>query len=104
MTQTEDANHHRGGPALTTYRLEDGPTHVLDEGREPLPGHYQAEFRASDGSLVLRFLTDKGRAWLLQRVDGGGGDLTSEDLHRSTVEPDLGALVAQMEHESGDGA
>jgi hypothetical protein len=89
---------------LTTYRLEDGPSHVRDEGGERLPGHYQAEFRASDGTLVLRFLTDKGRAWLLQRVDDGGGDLSSDDLHRSTVEPDLDALVARMEHESGDGA
>ncbi len=77
---------------------------MLDEGSQPLPGHYQAEFRASDGSLVLRFLTDKGRAWLLHHVDDGGGDLSSDDLHRSTVEPDLDALVAQMGRESGDGA
>jgi hypothetical protein len=87
-----------------TYRIEDGPTHVVDGAGAPLPGHYEAQFRASDGTVVLRFLTDKGRAWLLQHLDDDSGDLSPEELHRSTVEPDLDALVAQMEHESGDGA
>jgi hypothetical protein len=93
-----------GRATLTTYRIEDGPAHVLDGDGAPLPGHYQARFRASDGTIVLRFLTDKGRAWLLQHLDEDSGDLSREELHRSTVEPDLDALVEQMEHESGDGA
>jgi hypothetical protein len=89
---------------LTTYRLEDGPTHVPDAGEEPLPGHYRAEFRAPDGSIVHRYLTDKGRAWLLQRIDEGRRELSTDELRDVTVEPDLDALVARMEHESGEGA
>ena len=89
---------------MTTYRLEDGPTHVLDPGDGGLPGHYQAEFRGPDGTIVHRYLTDKGRAWLLQRIDEGGRELSSEELHEVTVEPNLDSLVEKMEHESGDGA
>lgn len=89
---------------MTTFRIEDGPTHVLDAGDRPLPGHYRAEFRAPDGSIVLRYLTDKGRVWLLHRIDEGDVELSLEELHDVTVAPDLDALVAKMEHESGDGA
>ena len=89
---------------MTTYRLEDGPTHVADGEGEELPGHYEAEFRAPDGTVVHRYLTDKGRAWLLQVVDGGRRELSPDELRRNTVPPDLDELVAKMEHESGDGA
>jgi hypothetical protein len=89
---------------MATYRLQDGPTHVLDDADEPLPGHYRAEFRAPDGSVVPRFLTDKGRARLLHRIDEGRLDLTADELRDETVEPELDALVERMVHESGDGA
>jgi hypothetical protein len=89
---------------VTTYRLDAGPTHVLDDGDEPLPGHYVAEFRTPDGSVVRRFMTDKGRAWLLQRMDEGRRELSGDELDDVTVPPDLDALVAKMAHESGDGA
>lgn len=75
-----------------------------DAGDEELPGHYEAEFRGSDGAVVRRYLTDKGRAWLLQLVDGGRRDLSPDELRHHTVAPDLDELVAKMEHESGDGA
>lgn len=77
---------------------------MIDGDDEPLPGHYRAEFRSADGSIVPRYLTDKGRAWLLQRIDEGRLELSDEELHEITVAPDIDALVAKMEHESGDGA
>jgi len=89
---------------VTTYRLVDGPTHVVDESDAPLPGHYRAEFRAPDGTIVLRYLTDRGRAGLLHRVDEGRRDLSGAEMDDLTVEPDLEALVGRMEHESGEGA
>ena len=76
---------------------------MLDPGDGELPGHYRAEFRASDGSLVRRYLTDKGRARLLRWIDEGGEELSGAQLRDLTVEPDLDSLVARMEHESGDG-
>jgi hypothetical protein len=92
------------GERAPTYRLEDGPTHVPDAVDEALPGHYEAGFRAADGSVVQRYLTDKGRAWLLRRLDEGDAELSDEELQERTVEPDLDALIARMEHESGEGA
>ena len=89
---------------MRTYRLEDGPEHVTDDGDEQLPGHYEATFLASDGTSVRRYLTDKGRAWLLVRLDEGEREFSGEDLRSNTVAPDLDTLVATMEHESGDGA
>jgi len=77
---------------------------VPDGAGEELRGHYEADFLAPDGTVVHRYLTDKGRAWLLQLVDGGRRELTPEELRRNTVGPDLDELVAKMEHESGDGA
>jgi hypothetical protein len=76
---------------------------VLDPDDGELPGHYRAEFRATDGSLVQRYLTDKGRARLLRWIDEGGKELSDDLLRDLTVEPDLESLVARMEHESGDG-
>ena len=89
---------------MDTYRLETGPTHVADDGEDPLPGHYEALFRASDGAIVRRFMTDKGRAWLLQRIDEGRRELSVDEFDGVTVAQDLDALVARMAHESGDGA
>jgi hypothetical protein len=92
------------GTMVETYRIEDGPTHVRDDAEDALPGHYEAAFRGPDGSSVRRFLTDKGRAWLLQRLDEGRRELSTDELHDVTVAPDLDALVEKMAHESGDGA
>ena len=89
---------------MPAYRLEDGPTYVLDDPDGPLPGHYEATFRASDGSAVHRYLTDKDRTWLLRRVDDGDRELSEDELESFTVAPDLDSLVAKMEHESGEGA
>ena len=89
---------------MPNYRLEDGPRHVLDGRNDPLPGHYEATFRASGGGTVHRYLTDKGRAWLLVRIDEDDQEFSDEEVASFTVEPDIDALIARMEHESGDGA
>lgn len=89
---------------MTSYRLEGAPTSVEDEGSGPLPSHYVAEFTTSEGELVRRYLTDKGRAAVLRRVDGGQRVFSSDEMELFTVEPDIDTLVARMEEESGEGA
>lgn len=89
---------------MPTYRLGDGPNHVIDDERAPIPGHYEAMFRASDGTSIRRFLTDKGRAELLVRVDEGEHEFSADELRLFSVVADLDSLVATMQHESGDGA
>ena len=86
------------------YRLEEGPVQVADGPEDPVPGHYEARFRAPDGEAVRRYLTDKDRAWMLRRIDEGEHGFTEDELRSFTAPPDLAALVARMEHQSGDGA
>lgn len=87
---------------MTTYRLEHEPTHVLDEGDGPLPGHYEVEFETGD-QRVLRYVTDKGRAEVLRRMGEGKREFTEDEVRELTVEPDIDMLVAQMEREAGEG-
>ncbi len=87
-----------------SYRVEGAPRHVLDGDGAPLPGHYEAGFVTEAGTRVGRFLTDKGRAWLLAALEQERRELTQDELDEHTVEPDLDALLARMERESGEGA
>jgi hypothetical protein len=89
---------------MPTYRVEDGPNHVIDDEQAPIPGHYEAIFRASDGTSIRRYLTDKGRAELLVRLDEGDHEFSADELRLFSVVADLDSLVTRMEHESGDGA
>ena len=89
---------------MTTYRLDEKPVYILDESDGPLPGHYEVEVSTDDGDRVRRFLTDRGRAVLLRLMDAGRQEISSTELREFTVEPDIDALVARMEHESGEGA
>lgn len=89
---------------MTSYRLEGVPTSVPDEGSGPLPSHYVADFTTSEGERMRRYLTDKGRAAVLRRVDGGQRVFSRDEMQRFTVEPDIDTLVARMEEESGEGA
>ena len=88
---------------MRTYRLDDEPRHVLDDADAPVPGHYEAEFQASEGSTVRRFLTDKGRTTVLRMLETGRREFSEDDLLEHTVEPDLDELVARMAAESGEG-
>ncbi len=85
---------------MTSYRLEDPPSNVVDEGSGPLPSHYVAEFISSEGQRLQRFLTEA----VLRRMDEGQLEFSPDEVQDFTVEPDIEALVAQMERESGEGA
>ena len=87
---------------MDTYRLDEEPPYVLDDAG-PLPGHYEAEFTNADGTRLLRYLTDKGRAEVLRRIGGGEGEFTQDELLEWTVAPDMDRLLAQMDAESGEG-
>lgn len=89
---------------LTTYQIDGDPRHVLDEEDAPLPGHYEVDLTAPDGSRVRRFLTDKGYAALLRMIGEGRRGLSAEDFDVHTVEPDLDALIERMDREAGEGA
>jgi hypothetical protein len=89
---------------VRTYRLDGPPTNVDDEGSGPLPSHYVAEFTTPDGERVRRFLTDKGRAAVLRRMDEGQLVFSQEEMEDFTVAPDIDVLVDRMERESGEGA
>ena len=93
-----------GSDDPTPYRLPDEPSHVLDDGDAPVPGHYEATFVADDGHELRRYLTDKGRTAVLRTLAGGSDRFTDEDLETLTVEPDLDRLVERMVAESGEGA
>ena len=89
---------------MTTYRLEGPPTNVDDEGSGPLPSHYVAEFTTPAGERVRRYLTEKGRAAVLRRMDEGQSVFSPDEVEDLTVVPDIEALVDRMERESGEGA
>ena len=89
---------------MTTYRLDEAPSHRVDAAGERLSGHYEAVFVTDDGERLTRFLTDKGRAAILQRMDEGQSEFSGDELREFTVEPDMEVLLARTEHESGEGA
>jgi hypothetical protein len=76
----------------------------LDDDDAPLPGHYEVDVWTAGGGSQRRFLTDKGRAAVLRLMDEGRRELSEEELHDLTTEPNLAALVARMGREAGDGA
>lgn len=86
------------------YELEDGPRFVEDDDDAPLPGHYEATFRTDDGRVVERYVTDKGRAWLLRMVDDGRSTLSEQEFVDLTTPPTLDDLVAALSAEGGEGA
>jgi hypothetical protein len=86
------------------YELEDGPRFIEHEDGAPLPGHYEATFRADDGGVVERYVTDKGRAWLLRIVDEGRTTLSEQEFVDLTTPPTLEDLVATLDAEGGEGA
>ncbi len=89
---------------MTVFSLREGPAHVVDDDDAPLPGHYEVEVWTADGEPLRRFLTDKGRAEVLRLMDEGARELSEEELHDLTTEPNLAALVARMGREAGEGA
>jgi hypothetical protein len=89
---------------VATYRIEDEPTFVQDEGDDPLPGHYEAVFVSEDGEPIRRYLTDKGRAEILRAMERGPAELSEEELEEHTVEPALDVLLERMDREAGEGA
>ncbi len=86
------------------YELEDGPRFIQDDDGAPLPGHYEATFRADDGGVVKRYVTDKGRAWLLRMVDAGRSTLSEQEFVDLTTPPTLDDLLAAFDAEGGEGA
>jgi hypothetical protein len=89
---------------MATYRIEDEPTFIQDDGDGPLPGHYEAVFTRDDGERIERYLTDKGRAEILRAMEDGPAELSQETFETHTVEPDLEALLERMDREAGEGA
>lgn len=89
---------------MTTFRLDDSPSHHVDGEHERLSGHYEAVFVTDAGERLTRYLTDKGRVSILRRLDDGQREFSGDELRDFTVEPDMDVLVARTEHEAGDGA
>jgi hypothetical protein len=86
------------------YRIADEPSHVVDGDGTPLSGHYEVEFVTDGGERITRYLTDKGRAALLRRMDGGQRVFSAEEVRDFTTEPDLDELVARTKREAGEGS
>jgi hypothetical protein len=90
---------------MTAYVLLEGPSHERHHGSSLLSGFYRAEFaRTPDGQRVTRFLTDRGRATMLHRVDRGQHEFSEEELEQMTVAPDIHVLEARYDAEAGEGA
>jgi hypothetical protein len=89
---------------VATYRIEDEPTFVPDEGGGPLPGHYEAVFVSENAEPIRRYLTDRGRAEILRAMEHGPAELSEEEFEEHTVEPDLDVLLERMDREGGEGA
>jgi hypothetical protein len=89
---------------MTIYTLGQEPRYVRDRGQSPLSGFYRAEFTTSRGDRLVRYLTDKGRAEVLRRMEAGQREFSEEELQRWTVEPDLELLEARTVAEAGEGA
>lgn len=88
---------------MTTYSLQEGPTHVTHEGPSLLSGYYTVVLTTDDGARITRYLTDRGRASMLDRVDAGQRRFSQEELDQMTVEPDLETLEARFDAEAGEG-
>ena len=88
---------------METFRLTQ-PVHVRNAEHAPIPGHYELDIEVNDGPTLRRFVTDKGRAEILRRLDEGLPDITQDELDDLTVEPDMDVLLERMGREAGDGA
>jgi hypothetical protein len=88
-----------GGP----FRFVEGPTAVRQSG-DDVPIRYEARFMTPEGSTIVRFLTDKGRAQMLRALDDGRGSFSSQELVDMTVVPDEDRLRARIVKEGGEGA
>lgn len=89
---------------MTTYVIGGEPAFVLHGDDDRIPGHYELLLSTSTGHRVTRFLTDKGRATILQIMDEGRRELTQTEFDDHTVEPDLDALLERVVREGGEGA
>ena len=85
------------------YTLVDGPHAVIDQANHRLPVHYHAEFAGPGDERLERFLTDEGRATLLNAVDRGGRTFTAAELEEISAARDIDALLARYEEEAGEG-
>jgi hypothetical protein len=89
---------------MRTFTIGEGPDHVVHEGPGPLSGFYRVELVDEQGERLPRYLTDKGRAELLRRVDDGQREFSESEIEELTVAPDLAALEARTDKEAGEGA
>jgi fructose-bisphosphate aldolase class 1 len=88
---------------MATYRLNQ-PFHVRNSDEAPVPGHYELDVEVHGGRTLRRFVTDKGRAEILRRLDEGLDDITQDELDDLTVAPNMDALLERMDREAGEGA
>ena len=88
---------------MSRYTIREGPNHVVLEGPSLLSGYYEAEFTDLNGERHTRYLTDKGRAEVLRRIDEGQREFSDEELQEWTVAPDIQALEARAGKEAGEG-
>lgn len=79
------------------------PRHVVDETSGDLPGHYEVSIRSSEGQVIERYLTDKGRAELLRLMDSDQRTFTWIELERMSTPATIEDLIATMVAESGEG-
>lgn len=89
---------------MASFLLLSGPCYVRDSSSSLLTGYYSAEFAQSrDGVRSLRFLTERGRAEMLDCIDRGQRAFSTEELEEMTVTDNIGILEARYEAESGVG-
>lgn len=86
------------------FTIREGPHHVVNEGPGLLSGFYRAEFVDENGEALPRYLTDRGRAELLRRVDDGQREFSGTELEELSVSPTLEALEERTDKEAGEGA
>jgi hypothetical protein len=96
------APHRREAETNERYVLVDGPGHVVDEDA-PIRMHYRATFSGPGGETIERYMTDGGRATLLDAIDRGKREFTSAELHEMSVPPDMDALLTRYDEEAGVG-
>jgi len=89
---------------MHTFTIREGPSHVAHEGAGMLSGFYRAEFVDENGEPLPRYLTDKGRAELLRRVDEGQREFSETEIEEMSVAPNLVALEERTDREAGEGA
>jgi hypothetical protein len=89
---------------MRAFTIKEGPTYLAHEGPGLLSGFYRAEFVDENGEPLRRYLTDKGRAELLRRVDDGQREFSQTEIEEMSVTPSLEALEERTDKEAGEGA